>query len=375
MFCCSNILGTTEKRDIILIWRDKVVYFKITAKYHSTFIPYTYINMWGDNMAEFSDKNILITGGIGFIGSNLAIRLIDEGSRVTLMDSLIPGLGGNLFNIESISDKVKIETSDMRDGSSLSKIVRNKDYIFNLAGQVGHRYSMTNPLLDMEINVRGHLMLMEACRQYNPDAVILYTSTRQFYGPPQYLPVDERHPLNPTDINGINKLAAEQYHSLYAKAYGLKTVSLRLTNTFGPRQFIKSGQQGVIGWFINRAINREIIQLFGSGEQLRDFNYVDDVVEALILASQTKACYGNVYNLSGEKASLKKVAQILAGLCNDLKMETVPFPKEYKEIDIGNFYAESARFHQDSGWVPQVSLYDGLVRTIEYFKKYKDYYL
>ncbi|MEI4801447.1 NAD-dependent epimerase/dehydratase family protein [Bacillus sp. NPDC077411] len=326
-------------------------------------------------MAAFSGKSVLITGGAGFIGSNLAIRMIDDGSRVTLMDSLIPELGGNLFNIESVRNQVNIEISDIRDWSSLSDIVRNKDYIFNLAGQVGHRYSMTNPLLDMEINVMGHLMLLEACRQYNPDAVVLYTSTRQFYGPPQYLPVDESHPLNPTDINGINKLAAEQYYSLYAKIYGLKTVSLRLTNTFGPRQFVKNAQQGFMGWFINRAINRESIQLFGSGRQLRDFNYVDDVVEALMLASQTKTCYGNVYNLSGEKASLKEVAQILAEICGDLKIETVPFPKEYKEIDIGDFYAESTRFHQESGWVPQVNLYDGLVRTIEYFRKYKDYYL
>lgn len=326
-------------------------------------------------MRNFLNKNILITGGIGFIGSNLAVRLVDEGARVTLMDSLIPGFGGNLFNIDSIGDKVKTEISDIRDWSSLSKIVRNKDYIFNLAGQVGHRYSMTNPLLDMEINVRGQLMLMEACRQYNPDAVIVYTSTRQFYGPPKYLPVDENHPLNPPDVNGINKLAAEQYHSLYSKVYGLKTVSLRLTNTFGPRQFIKNGQQGVIGWFINRALNQESIQLFGTGEQLRDFNYVDDVVNAMILASLTETCYGHIYNLSGEKAILKKVAQIFAELCNNLNIEIVSFPKEYQKIDIGDFYAESVRFQEDSRWVPEVNLYDGLAKTMEYFKKYKDYYL
>lgn len=323
----------------------------------------------------FKNKRILITGGAGFIGSNLAIRLVAEGAQVTVLDSMLPDYGGNLFNLELVRNKIHLNFSDMRDGHSLAYLVREKDYIFNLAGQISHQDSMVQPLMDMEINVKAQLSVLEACRLFNPEAVIVYSSTRQFYGRPQYLPVDENHPLNPPDINGINKLAGEQYHSLYAKVYGLKTVALRLTNTYGPRQLIKNSRQGFIGWFINRAITDGKIQLFGGGEQVRDFNYVDDVVEALIRAANCPACYGKVYNLSGEKASLKYVAEKLIELAGGGILEMIPFPEERKKIDIGDFYGTSLRFNKDCHWNPQIGLNEGLKLTVEYYKKFKKYYL
>jgi UDP-glucose 4-epimerase len=323
----------------------------------------------------FRDKKILITGGAGFIGSNLAIRLVAEGADVTILDSMLPDYGGNLFNIETIKNKIHVNFSDMRDVPSVSYLVRNKDYIFNIAGQVSHRDSMSDPLMDMEINVRAQLTLLEACRSFNPGVVIVYTSTRQLYGRPHYLPVDENHPINPPDVNGINKLAGERYHTLYANVYSLKSVSLRLTNTYGPRQLIKNARQGFIGWFMNRSITGEKIQLFGTGEQIRDFNHVDDVVEAIIRASLCKDCFGEVYNLSGDKANLKSVAESLMRLSGKGSIEIIPFPEDLKKIDIGDFYGSSEKFRKATGWKPVVALDEGLAKTIRYYQQYKEHYL
>lgn len=324
---------------------------------------------------SFVDKNVLITGGAGFIGSNLAIRLVELGARVTVMDSMLPGYGGNLFNLEDIKNSVAINFSDMRDPHSLAYLVRDKDYIFNLAGQVSHQDSMSDPMMDMEINVKAQLVLLEACRHFNPGVVIVYASTRQFYGHPEYLPVDERHPINPPDVNGINKLAGEQYHTLYGRIFGLKTVSLRLTNTYGPRQLIKNARQGFIGWFMNRVITGNSIQLFGGGEQLRDFNHVDDVVDAFLAAAVTPECFGQFFNLSGEKASLKSVAENLVAYSGEGTVEVIPFPEERKKIDIGNFYGNSDKLQSVCGWKPKILLSEGLKSTVDYYKQYGSKYL
>lgn len=324
---------------------------------------------------SYADKQVLITGGAGFIGSNLAIRLAECGARVTVMDSMLPEYGGNLFNLEPVHGDIAINFSDMRDKHSLSYLVQGKDYIFNLAGQVSHQDSMIDPLMDMEINVKAQLVLLEACRKNNPETVIVYASTRQFYGIPEYLPVDERHPINPPDVNGINKYAGEQYHTLYNRVHGLKTVSLRLTNTYGPRLLIKNARQGFIGWFINRVITGETIQLFGGGEQLRDFNHVDDVVDAFLAAAQTPACYGNYFNLSGEKASLYDVAQMLVTAGGNGSIERIPFPEERKKIDIGSFWGCSHAFSERTGWQASTTLKDGLVSTCDYYAKHSSHYL
>lgn len=324
---------------------------------------------------SFADKSILITGGAGFIGSNLAIRLARLGANVTVMDSMLPDYGGNLFNLATVCDQIAINFSDMRDSHSLSYLVRNKDYIFNLAGQVSHQDSMNDPLMDMEINVRAQLVLLEACRLFNPSAVLVYASTRQFYGTPEYTPVDERHPLNPPDINGINKLAGEQYHTLYSRVHGMKTVSLRLTNTYGPRQLIKNSRQGFIGWFVNRAITGKSIQLFGGGDQIRDFNHVDDVVDAFLLAAATPACYGAYFNLSGDKASLYDIANQLVTASGHGSVEKILFPEERKKIDIGSFWGNSDKFKAATGWTPQTDLQQGLSQTINYYQENMNQYL
>jgi len=324
---------------------------------------------------SFAGKNVLITGGVGFIGSNLARRLVREGANVTLLDSMLDEYGANLFNIKDIKDDVVLNFSDMRDEHSLRYLVRDKDYIFNLAGQVSHQDSMREPFMDMEVNTRAQLTLLETCRYYAPQTIIVFSSTRQIYGHPQYLPVDENHPLAPPDVNGINKLAAEHYHQLYTKVYGVRTVSLRLTNTYGPGQLIKNARQGFIGWFVNRAVTGETIQLFGTGEQLRDFNYVDDVVEAMCLAALHEDAYGDVFNLSGERASLKTVAETLIRLSGKGNLQIVPFPEERKKIDIGDFYGTSEKIEKRIGWKPKVGLEDGLRRMVEYYMRYMDEYL
>lgn len=324
---------------------------------------------------SFKGKQVLITGGAGFLGSNLAIRLVKEGANVTVMDSMLPNYGGNVFNLKPIQGDFHLNFSDMRDWASLSYIVRGKDFIFNLAGQVSHMDSMQDPITDLEINAKAQLSLLEACRHYNSDAVVVFSSTRQFYGRPQYLPVDERHPLDPPDVNGINKLAGEQYHTLYSRVHGIRTVSLRLTNTYGPRQLIKNARQGFIGWFINRAITAETIELFGTGEQVRDFNYVDDVVEAFLLAASNTACYGRVFNLSGERSSLETVAKKLINEAGSGEVKSVPFPEERKKIDIGDFYGTSKLFESATRWFPSTSLDEGVARTVAYYQANASHYI
>jgi len=250
--------------------------------------------------SKFKDKKILVLGGLGFIGSNLAIKLREQGARVTIVDALLPQYGGNLKNIEPVKDEVAVEFLDIRDTDSMGRLVRDVDMIFSLAGQTSHVESMTDPITDLDINCRSQLSLLECCRKHNPGVNILYASTRQVYGKPRYLPVDEKHPTAPVDVNGINKIAAESYYTLYAKIYGMKCVSLRLTNTYGPRQHMHGAKQGFVSIFIRKAIKGEEVQIFGDGKFRRDFNYVDDVVEACLRAIGNPVLTSQIYNLGSD---------------------------------------------------------------------------
>jgi UDP-glucose 4-epimerase len=323
----------------------------------------------------YGGANVLVTGGLGFIGSNLCIALAEQGAEVTIVDSMIPGHGGNLFNIEPIKEKVHVNFSDTRDVHSLRYLVQGKDFIFNLAAQVSHIDSMEDPMTDLEINCRSQLSLLETCRAHNPNAFIIYTSTRQVYGRPQYLPVDERHPIVPTDVNGINTMAGEWYHLLYAKVYGMNTVALRLTNTYGPRQKLNNVKLGFVGTFLLRALQGQTIQLFGGGGQKRDFNYIDDVTAALLTVGAHPELSGEFFNLGGTAHySLQEFAEVLKEFCS-FSIASVPFPEDRKRIDIGDYYASYEKFKKATGWAPKIDLREGLQRTVEYYQKNLEHYV
>lgn len=329
------------------------------------------MGMQKNKLIELNNKNILITGGLGFIGSNLAIKLVEIGARVTIIDSLIPEYGGNLFNIEPIKDKVRVNISDVRDEYSMKYLIQRQDYLFNLAGQTSHIDSMVNPFPDLEINARAQLSILEACRRYNKDIKIVFASTRQVYGKPMYLPVDERHPLYPVDVNGVNKMAGEWYHLVYNNVYGIRSVVLRLTNTYGPRMRVKDARQTFLGIWIRRLIEGEPLLVFGDGRQVRDFNYVDDVVDALLIAGSSEDANGDIYNLGADDPmNLKDVAELLIEINGGGRYEIVPFPEDRKVIDIGDYYGDYRKIRSKLGWKPRISLKEGLKETIEFYKKY-----
>ena len=313
----------------------------------------------------------MVTGGLGFIGSNLARQLVDLGADVLLVDSLIPEYGGNLFNITGIEDRVRVNVADVRQASTMSFLVRDREIIFNLAGQVSHIDSMKDPQTDLEINCRSQLTLLEACRQYNPATKVVYAGTRQIYGKPERLPVDETHLVRPTDINGINKAAGEQYHLVYNNVYGVRACSLRLTNVFGPRQLIKHNRQGFIGWFIRLALEGREIPIFGDGSQLRDFVYVDDAADAFLRAGADDACNGEVFNVGGsEPIAHGDLVKMLIDAAGSGTVRLVPWPEDKKRIDIGSFYTDSTRFRQTTGWAPAVGLREGLTRTLAFYREH-----
>ena len=320
-------------------------------------------------------KEVLITGGVGFIGSNLARRLVMLGAKVTLVDSLIPLYGGNLRNIEDIRGKVALNISDVRDPFAMAYLVQGKDYLFNLAGQTSHLDSMTNPQADLDINAAAQLSILEACRQHNQKIKIVFASTRQLYGKPEYLPVDEAHPIRPVDVNGINKLAGEWYHLLYNNVYGIRACALRLTNTYGPGMRVKDAKQTFLGIWIRNVIDGKPILVFGDGLQLRDFNYVDDVVDALLMAALDSKADGQVFNLgSKEVVNLNQLAQMLCDLRPASSYKIVPFPPERKAIDIGDYYSNYDKFQATSGWQPKVGLKQGLAASLGFYEKNSAYY-
>ena len=329
-----------------------------------------------EHNAYFRDKHVLITGGLGFIGSNLAHRLVALGAEVLILDSLIPEYGGNVFNIHGLEDRLRVNIADMRDEHGLRYLVQGQDIIFNLAGQVSHTDSMVDPYTDLEINARSQLSLLEACRHGNPAAKVVFASTRQIYGRPEYLPVDERHPLQPVDINGINKLAGEWYHMVYHQVYGLRTVSLRLTNTYGPRMRIRDARQTFIGWWFRQLLEGQTLSIFGDGLQVRDFNYIDDVIEALLMVAFYEAADGQIYNLgSDDPINLLNLARLMIEVNGGGQYDLRPFPDDRKRIDIGDFYGDYRRIRSKLGWRPLVGLRDGLTRTMDYFRANLDHYV
>jgi UDP-glucose 4-epimerase len=324
---------------------------------------------------NFANKSVIITGGLGFIGSNLARALVSHGAKVTLIDSLIPEYGGNFRNILDIKDKLNVNICDVRDPHAISYLIKGKDYLFNLAGQTSHIDSMSSPQTDLDINSSAQLSILESCRKSNPEIKIVFASTRQIYGKPDYLPVDEKHPIRPVDVNGINKLAGEWYHLLYNNVYGIRACALRLTNTYGPGMRIKDARQTFLGIWIRLVIEGKPIKIFGDGLQLRDFNYVDDCVEAILLAALSQKTNGKIYNLgSSEVINLKSLAELLLKIEPHGGFELTPFPSDRKVIDIGDYYSDFRYITEDLGWSPRIGLEQGILQTLDYYKQNFRYY-
>jgi UDP-glucose 4-epimerase len=327
----------------------------------------------------YAGRRVLVTGGLGFIGSNLAMRLLDLGAQVLVVDAMIAETGANQFNIDPVKDhpRLSVRIVDIRDVLAMERLVRNQEVIFNLAGQVSHIDSMNDPFNDLEINCRSQLALLESCRRNAPATKVIFASTRQIYGrvPDEQLPVDERQPPNPVDVNGINKLAGERYHVLYNNVHGVRTSVLRLTNTYGPRMLVKNNRQTALGWLIRQAMDGEDIAVFGDGSQLRDFTYIDDVVEAFLMAGANDAANGQVFNLGGtQPISLRDVTELLVRIAGTGSYHLVPFPPERKAIDIGSIYVDDAKIRRSLGWQPRIEMRDGLTQTVAFYSAHRDHY-
>ncbi len=328
-----------------------------------------------DFKQNFAGRKVLITGALGFIGSNLARRLAALGAEVLAVDSLIPEYGGNLFNIAGLEDRVQLNISDVRDAHSMRYLVQGRDFLFNLAGQTSHMDSMNDPDADLEINCRAQLSILEACRKYNPGIKVIFASTRQLYGKPDYLPVDEKHLLRPVDVNGINKMAGEWYHILYNNVYGIRSCALRLTNTYGPRMRIKDARQTFLGVWIRLAVEGKPFEVW-EGHQLRDFTFVDDASEAFLLAAANESSNGEIFNLGGESVvSLKELADLVVQVNGGGEYLTRSYPAERKRIDIGDYYADFGRIRSTLGWQPRTALREGLRQTLEFYREHLAKYL
>jgi UDP-glucose 4-epimerase len=329
-----------------------------------------------DYKAFYRDRRVMITGGLGFIGSNLARQLVELGADVLIVDALIADYGGNPFNIAGLENRLRVNYSDVRNEAIMDLLVRDREIIFNLAGQVSHIDSMRDPYTDLEINCRAQLSMLEACRRHNPAAKVVFAGTRQVYGRPERLPVDERHLVKPADINGVNKAAGEYYHLLYNDVFGVRACSLRLTNVYGPRQLIRHDRQGFIGWFIRLAIEGRELRVFGDGSQLRDFVYVDDAADAFLRAGASPACDGEPFNVGGdEPISHRDLTALLVEIAGAGCVRFVEWPPDKKRIDIGSFFSDSGKFRKTAGWTPRVPLRAGLERTIAYYREHLKHYL
>lgn len=319
-------------------------------------------------------QSVLITGGLGFIGSNLAYKLLGLGAKVTVVDNLDPDSGGNPFNVEDIKNDIQVIQADINDEDQMKRAVKGQKYLFNLAGQMSHLGSMRDPFKDLNVNTIGQLKLLEVCRQNNPEIGIVFAGTRQVYGRPKYLPVDENHLLTPLDNNGVSKRAGEMYHIVYNRVHGMSTSVLRMTNVYGPRMRIKDDMLNFIGWWFRQLLEGRKIQIFGDGMQIRDLNYVDDVVTALLLCATHPAANGKIYNLGGEPINLLNLAKLMIEVNGSGRYEIVPFPENRKRIDIGDYHGDYSLIKADLGWQPQVPLRDGISKLMEFYRENKQHY-
>jgi UDP-glucose 4-epimerase len=324
---------------------------------------------------NFSGKSVLITGGMGFIGSNLAIRLANEGASVTILDAMIPDYGGNEFNIAAVADRVRVNFCDIRDETAVNYLVKDKHYIFHLAGQVCHLMSLSNPFPDIEMNITGTAILMESCRKFNPDATVIYTGTRGQYGPSVSLPVNEEAPTNPKGIYEISNLTAEKIIKVYNDVHGVKSVMLRLSNIYGPRSQMRHSRFGVCNWFVRLAMDNQKIQVFGDGSILRDFCYVEDCVDAILKVAVTASAQGEIFNVGSDiPVSFLELVKTIVRVAGRGQWQFAEFSPERKAQEPGDFYSDIAKISKHTGWRPRTSLEEGLAKTIEFYTAHGAHY-
>jgi UDP-glucose 4-epimerase len=317
-----------------------------------------------------SGKSALVTGGLGFIGSNLAHLLVSLGAKVTVYDACLDPYGWNFANIREIRDKVGFVKADVRDAGKIAAAVKGQDFVFHCAAQVSHSASMSDPFLDVDINCNGTLRLLEACRKHADGAKIIHAGTRGQIGRQVYSPVDEAHPTDPADIYGIDKLAAEKYCLLYGSTYGMRACSLRINNTYGPRHQMRHAKFGVLNWFVRLALEGKALTVFGKGGQVRDYNYVDDVSAALALAAQKGRSDGQVYNLgSGRRTRFVDMAKAVVKAAGSGRVESVPWPEGRRRIEVGDFFVSYAKIRRELGWAPKVGLEEGLEKTVGFYRE------
>lgn len=330
----------------------------------------------------FAGRRCLVTGGLGFIGSNVALALAAAGARVAVLDSLVPRHGGNLHNLvpdDADEPDARIEVIAVPVGAvhdeQVRRVATDAEIVFNLAGQVSHVDSMEDPLFDLESNTTGQFGFLELLRRENPAAVVVYTSTRQIFGRPRYLPVDEEHPVAPVDVNGITKYATEQLHLLYHDVHGLRACAVRLTNVYGPRQRLRDDLQGFLPIFVRRALEDEEIRVFGDGSQERDCLFVDDVVECLMLAAVTADAGGEIFNVGNdEHLELRVIADEVVRAAGAGRVEFAPWPPDRDAIDIGSYFGDSSKAKRMLGWEPRTEFRDGIERTIAFYRARRAWY-
>lgn len=323
----------------------------------------------------YAGREVLITGGLGMIGSTIARKLVDRGARVTIMDSCIEPYGANLFNLEGVRDCVELTIRDIRDRESVKILVRNKDIIFNLAGQVSHNDSMENPFLDADINYIGHLNVLENLRKYNRDAVVVHAGSRLQFGRNDYVPVDEKHPLRPRTPYALNKTAAENSYLYYHDIHGIRCVLFRIANPYGPRSQMKHCKYSMINWFIRQTMEGNSLKIFGDGEQLRDYIYVDDLAEAFIAAAADQKCHGEIFNIgSGTGTKFKDMVETVIATVGRGASEYVPWPANYINVETGDYITDIGKLSKALGWVPKTDLATGIRETYAFYRKYRQHY-
>jgi nucleoside-diphosphate-sugar epimerase len=317
-----------------------------------------------------------VTGGLGFIGSNLSLALADAGADVVIADALIPQHGGDVLNIGESSRRIEVVQADIADRDALLRPLEGVDVVFSLAGQVSHVDSMADPLFDLDVNTRSHLAFLETVRRVDGNPALVYTSTRQIFGHPRYLPVDEEHPVSPVDVNGVNKYATEQFYMLYGEIYGMRSTAVRLTNVYGPRQRLRDDRQGFLPIFIRRSLEGEALQVFGDGSQERDCLYVDDVVECLMLAATTQEAVGQIFNIGNdERLTLSAIAESIVRATGSGRIEYAPWPPDRDAIDIGSYFGDSSKAKRILGWKPRTTFYEGIAATVGFYRAHREWYL